>query len=87
MRYLPRPPSLRAASIATAVTCDYGLNDAATDKYALMRFLDGENVSLLEFEAAVSGFSVWLGGFRNLVGSLRRISSRTSGSDLDATNS
>jgi peptidoglycan/xylan/chitin deacetylase (PgdA/CDA1 family) len=65
-------PWLQEASIASAVTCDYGLNDAKTNRFALMRFLDGENVSLLEFEAAISGFMVWLQTLRKLGISLSR---------------
>ena len=53
-------PWLHEANIATATTCDYGLNDASTPPLALNRFLDGENVSLIEFEAGICGFAGWL---------------------------
>lgn len=49
-------PWLRQAGIASAVTCDTGLNDYRTPLYALRRFLDTEFVSAIEFEAELSGF-------------------------------
>lgn len=41
--------------LKSSVTCLAGLNSAATPRHALRRFLDGENIHRLEFEAAVSG--------------------------------
>lgn len=43
--------------VKSSTTCLPGLNSAATPRHALYRFLDGENIHPLEFEAAVSGFS------------------------------
>jgi peptidoglycan/xylan/chitin deacetylase (PgdA/CDA1 family) len=48
---------LRAAGIASATTCEPGLNYQATPKLALLRFLDGEDVSQIEFEAEMYGFN------------------------------
>ena len=49
-------PWLEAAGVASAVTCDPGLCEASTPRLALRRFLDGENISQIEFEAEVAGF-------------------------------
>lgn len=48
---------LRAAGIRTATTCDTGLVSVDAPKFELKRFLDGEQVSDLEFEAEMSGFA------------------------------
>ena len=53
-------PWLREAGITTATTCEDGLNDSTTNTLALKRFLDGQNISVVEFDAALSGFSDWL---------------------------
>jgi len=50
-------PCLDALGIASATTCIPGLNNASTPRHALRRFLDGEHVHQLEFEAALCGFS------------------------------
>lgn len=50
-------PWLDAVGVKSSTTCLPGLNDADTPRHALRRFLDGENIHPLEFEAAVSGFS------------------------------
>jgi peptidoglycan/xylan/chitin deacetylase (PgdA/CDA1 family) len=42
--------------IESAVTCQPGLADAGTPRFALPRFLDGDNIRHIEFEAEVSGF-------------------------------
>ncbi len=47
---------LEKAGIESAVTCETGLNYSDTHPYRLFRFLDGENISQLEFEAEMSGF-------------------------------
>ena len=49
-------PCLDSLGILTATTCDPGLNYPQTHRLALKRFLDGENVSQIEFEAEISGF-------------------------------
>ncbi|WP_164886655.1 polysaccharide deacetylase family protein [Piscinibacter defluvii] len=48
---------LDAMGVKSATTCVPGLNSAATPRHALHRFLDGDDIHPLEFEAAVSGFS------------------------------
>lgn len=42
--------------VATATTTQGGFNRTNTSPYALRRFLDSERVSMLEFEAEMSGF-------------------------------
>lgn len=49
-------PLLEKLGIKSAVTCKPGLNDQSTHCYELKRFLDGENISQIEFEAEMSGF-------------------------------
>ena len=60
-------PWLKEAAVATATTCDPGLNDSSTNPFALRRFLDGEDVSAIEFEAGICGFSDWLQALKALV--------------------
>ena len=56
-RYSPEVwPTLSEAGIASATTTDIGLVNSHSDKYALPRILDGQNISELEFEAEMSGF-------------------------------
>lgn len=50
-------PWLEALDVRTATTCDTGLNYNDTPLHGLKRFLDGENISQIEFEAELSGFS------------------------------
>jgi peptidoglycan/xylan/chitin deacetylase (PgdA/CDA1 family) len=52
-----RRQALAAAGVISAATCDAGLNDAQTPALALRRFMDGSNISRIEFEAELSGFS------------------------------
>jgi peptidoglycan/xylan/chitin deacetylase (PgdA/CDA1 family) len=60
-------PWLEEAGIESATTCDAGLNYADTPRLKLKRFLDGEDVSAIEFEAEISGFSEMVRGmFRAL---------------------
>lgn len=47
---------LDEAGVLSSTTCLPGLNDCATPRHGLRRFLDGENIHQLEFEAAMSGF-------------------------------
>lgn len=56
---------LDAMGVKSSTTCLPGLNAATTPRHGLRRFLDGENIHALEFEAALSGFS-------DLLRSLRR---------------
>lgn len=48
---------LDGMQVKSSTTCIPGLNSHRTPRHALKRFLDGENIHQLEFEAAVSGFS------------------------------
>lgn len=47
---------LEACGISSAVTCHPGLNDSDTPVLRLKRFLDGEDIHAIEFEAEISGF-------------------------------
>jgi peptidoglycan/xylan/chitin deacetylase (PgdA/CDA1 family) len=58
---------LESMGIKSATTCLPGMNDSRTPRHALRRFLDGENIHQLEFEAAVTGFSSFLSSLKNLV--------------------
>jgi peptidoglycan/xylan/chitin deacetylase (PgdA/CDA1 family) len=48
--------------VKSSTTCLPGLNSAATPRHALRRFLDGQNIHQLEFEASLSGFADMLRG-------------------------
>jgi hypothetical protein len=50
-------PWLSENGIVSATTCNPGLNYISTPLLELNRFLDGENISAIEFEAELSGFS------------------------------
>lgn len=50
-------PILKELGIASATTCEVGLNDEASPPLALNRFLDDATVSPIEFEAEMSGFA------------------------------
>ena len=50
-------PWLRENGIESGVTCDPGLNEPGTEPLGLKRFLDGESVSAIEFEAEIAGFA------------------------------
>jgi hypothetical protein len=50
-------PWLREAGVESGVTCDPGLNEPNAEMLGLKRFLDGETVSAIEFEAEISGFT------------------------------
>jgi peptidoglycan/xylan/chitin deacetylase (PgdA/CDA1 family) len=64
-------PWLDAFGVDTAVTCERGLNTASTPRLAMKRFLDGENVSEIEFEAEICGFSEFLRALRRAVTGVR----------------
>ena len=66
-------PWLRELGIESATTCVSGLNQTDTPLLSLRRFLDGENVSDIEFEAELCGVSEMLRGCRVL---LKRIFQR-----------
>jgi peptidoglycan/xylan/chitin deacetylase (PgdA/CDA1 family) len=65
-------PWLERLGVASATTCLPGLNDTKTSPFALRRFVDGEDIHQLEFEAALSGFSDLLRGLRERCLGLRR---------------
>ena len=48
---------LTEADVVSATTCECGLNYSHTPPLLLNRFLDGNDVSWIEFEAEMSGFS------------------------------
>lgn len=48
---------LAQLGVETATTCEAGWNEKSTNRLTLYRFLDGENISDLQFEAEVYGFS------------------------------
>jgi peptidoglycan/xylan/chitin deacetylase (PgdA/CDA1 family) len=50
-------PWLEAKGIRSAVTCEPGMNDAATPRLGLRRILDADTFSQVEFEAQIYGFS------------------------------
>jgi peptidoglycan/xylan/chitin deacetylase (PgdA/CDA1 family) len=60
-------PWLAAAGVETATTCEPGLNYADTPPLLLNRFLDGENISPIEFEAEMCGFAELLRRMRALL--------------------
>lgn len=49
-------PALQAEGIETATTCDPGLNYGVTPLLGLRRFLDSEDLAMLDLEAELSGF-------------------------------
>lgn len=65
-------PVLAALGVQTATTVEEGLNGSSTARYGLKRFLDGENVTALEFEAYLSGFSEVLTQLKALLRGGRR---------------
>lgn len=54
---------LEAMNVESSTTCIPGLNSRATPRQALRRFVDGEHVHQLEFEAYLTGFASLLRGF------------------------
>jgi peptidoglycan/xylan/chitin deacetylase (PgdA/CDA1 family) len=68
-------PWLEECGIESATTCLAGFNYPETPPLGLRRFLDGENISDLEFEAEVFGFLELL---RRLRGGVRRMMGRRS---------
>jgi len=50
-------PYLEAIKIYSATTCDAGLNYPDQHPLMLLRFLDGDDISWIEFEAEMSGFA------------------------------
>lgn len=60
-------PAMEAWGVASATTCIPGLNSAATQRYALTRFLDSEAITDVEFRAEISGFLELLRSLRRMV--------------------
>jgi peptidoglycan/xylan/chitin deacetylase (PgdA/CDA1 family) len=58
-------PALERAGIGTATTCEAGLNHSETPPFRLRRFLDGENISQIEFESEMSGYTELLRRLRS----------------------
>jgi len=54
---IERWPALEAEGVLTATTCDPGLNNRHTPRYALRRFLDSQTTPQIKFEAEVTGFA------------------------------
>jgi peptidoglycan/xylan/chitin deacetylase (PgdA/CDA1 family) len=63
-------PLLESLGIKSSTTCDTGLVRKGDPPHGLKRFLDGEMVSELEFDAEVCGFAELL---RQAFGALRRL--------------
>ena len=60
-------PWLQEAGVRTATTCIAGLNDRDTPRHGLRRFLDGEYVRDIEFEAELCGVTELLRRGRSAV--------------------
>jgi peptidoglycan/xylan/chitin deacetylase (PgdA/CDA1 family) len=58
---------LEELGVASSTTCEPGLNNGATPRFGLKRFLDSEAISPIEFEAELAGFSEALRNFRALL--------------------
>ncbi len=58
-------PWLECLGVKSAVTCLPGLNDTNTPALILRRFLDGEDISQIEFISELFGFSEFIRYFRN----------------------
>lgn len=71
---------LNGLGIASATTCDSGMNDASVPPLLLRRYLDRDDWSEVEFEAAVSGFLGILHPLRHVLTLTRRSSARPEGS-------
>lgn len=56
---------LKEYGIVSATTCKPGLNYCSTPLLELNRFLDGENISEIEFEAELAGFTEILRNLRS----------------------
>ena len=50
-------PVLENHNVRTATTCESGLVNADTPRFAMNRILDSARISQIEFEAEVSGFN------------------------------
>ncbi len=66
-------PRLRLLGIKSATTCLSGFNYPGTERLELRRFLDGENITQVEFDAELSGF---LELMRKLRGTMQYLKAR-----------
>ena len=64
---------LQEMEVASATTCDSGINARETSSYGLMRFLDSEAIWHIEFKAELMGFSEILRRAKRLFGARRWI--------------
>ncbi|MCH9696563.1 MAG: polysaccharide deacetylase family protein [Gammaproteobacteria bacterium] len=60
-------PWLEKEQVKSATTCLSGLNKSFDEPYGLTRFLDGENISEIEFKAELFGFSELLRTARTVI--------------------
>jgi len=60
-------PWLEQVGVKSATTCLPGLNSNETSVFGLTRFLDGENISNIEFKAELFGFSELLRNIRSAI--------------------
>ncbi len=60
-------PWLKKLGIESATTCLSGFNYPNTERFALRRFLDGEHITQLEFEAELSGFLEFMRKLRRVL--------------------
>lgn len=74
---------LTELGIRTATTCEPGINGSHTPSLGLKRFLDGENISQIEFEAELCGFNDLLRALRNSLISRRRRLRLSAATSLD----
>ncbi len=74
-------PWLEEAGIASATTCEVGLNRRGDHPYALRRFMDGSSVSQIEFEAELAGFAELVRRARNRLRRTRSSGARPSPMD------
>lgn len=58
---------LAAAGVVSATTCKTGFVSNESDRYYLPRFLDGENIPQIVFEAELSGVNEILRRIRNKI--------------------
>jgi len=65
-------PWLSRLGIASAATADVGLNYADTPRLLLRRFVDGQNIAPIEFEAEMCGFAEILRRLRAVLRGRRR---------------
>lgn len=66
------PDWLQRLGLASATTCDTGLNSPAQSPFLLKRFLDGEAVHPIEFDAEICGVNEILRAVKRTMGHLLR---------------